>query len=122
MVAADSPGASWPNNAVNGRDSNHLCEQRRAHEAEYALFGRRGRPSNEFPGARREWGWQYVFPARELSKGPRTGIAAVVGILVGTVMLRWSRAQETTGITRSTTVFQFAQRFITSFADLRQTS
>ncbi|MDY7078944.1 MAG: tyrosine-type recombinase/integrase [Chloroflexota bacterium] len=27
----------------------------------------------EHPDANREWGWQYVFPARSLSEDPRTG-------------------------------------------------
>jgi integron integrase len=29
--------------------------------------------SRKFPNAAREWGWQYVFPARTLSKDPQTG-------------------------------------------------
>jgi integron integrase len=28
----------------------------------------------KYPGAAKEWGWQYVFPAKELSVDPRSGI------------------------------------------------
>ena len=28
----------------------------------------------KYPNANREWGWQYVFPAKSMSKDPRTGI------------------------------------------------
>jgi site-specific recombinase XerD len=27
----------------------------------------------KYPKAAKEWGWQYVFPARDLSKDPRSG-------------------------------------------------
>jgi integron integrase len=33
-----------------------------------------GALDRKYPKAAREWGWQYVFPARDLSKDPRTGI------------------------------------------------
>jgi integron integrase len=33
-----------------------------------------GALDRKYPGAAREWGWQYVFPARDLSTDPRTGI------------------------------------------------
>jgi integron integrase len=32
-----------------------------------------GALERKYPKAAREWGWQYVFPARDLSKDPRTG-------------------------------------------------
>lgn len=28
----------------------------------------------KYPNANRDWGWQYVFPAKKLSKDPRTGV------------------------------------------------
>jgi hypothetical protein len=31
-------------------------------------------PLMNLPNAAREWGWQYVFPARDLSTDPRSGI------------------------------------------------
>ena len=30
--------------------------------------------SRKYPNAGREWGWQYLFPARDLSVDPRTGV------------------------------------------------
>jgi integron integrase len=33
-----------------------------------------GALERKYPGAPRQWGWQYVFPARDLSTDPRTGI------------------------------------------------
>ncbi len=55
----------------------HLLRVRELHERDladavapvflpYAL-------SRKYPGAGREWGWQYVFPAAGLSEDPRTG-------------------------------------------------
>ncbi len=29
---------------------------------------------HKYPGAARDWGWQYVFPARSISRDPRSGI------------------------------------------------
>ena len=33
-----------------------------------------GALDRKYPNAARSWGWQYVFPARDLSKDPRTGV------------------------------------------------
>ena len=33
-----------------------------------------GALDRKYPKAAREWGWQYVFPARDLSKDPRSGV------------------------------------------------
>ena len=30
--------------------------------------------ARKYPGAAKEWGWQYVFPARDLSVDPRSGV------------------------------------------------
>src|SRR3569623_1391529 len=30
--------------------------------------------ARKYPGAAREWAWQYVFPARDISRDPRTGV------------------------------------------------
>jgi hypothetical protein len=44
------------------RDSNHLCEQLGAHEAEYALsFEERGRPSNQRTGIGKTAAWPTRF-------------------------------------------------------------
>jgi integrase len=56
----------------------HLANVRLKHEEDL----RAGRGSvylpgaldRKYPNAAREWGWQYVFPARDLSTDPRSGI------------------------------------------------
>ena len=54
-----------------------LAEARRIHERDVgAGFGRVWMPdalARKFPGASREWGWQYVFPASTRSTDPRDG-------------------------------------------------
>ena len=57
---------------------NHLAKVKAIHESDlekrcgevympYAL-------ARKYPNAAREWGWQYVFPARNLSTDPRSGV------------------------------------------------
>ncbi len=55
----------------------HLEEVRKLHRAD--LEDGRGEVylpgalARKYPGAAREWGWQYVFPSRRLSADPRSG-------------------------------------------------
>jgi len=63
--------------AVVERLRAHLAAGRRRHEEELAA-GRGGVWLPEalgvkFPAAAREWAWQWVFPARQLSKDPDSG-------------------------------------------------
>ncbi|HEX7916088.1 integron integrase, partial [Rudaea sp.] len=54
-----------------------LDEARRIHGADLAAgFGETWLPhalARKYPGAAREWGWQYVFPATQRSHDPRDG-------------------------------------------------
>jgi integron integrase len=43
-------------------------------QAGYGAVYLPGALDRKYPGAPREWGWQYVFPARGLATDPRTGI------------------------------------------------
>jgi len=43
-------------------------------QAGYGAVYLPGALDRKYPGAPREWGWQYIFPARGLAKDPRTGI------------------------------------------------
>ncbi|WP_444979539.1 integron integrase [Geobacter hydrogenophilus] len=56
----------------------HLTGIRRLHDEDLrAGFGEVHLPhalGNKYPNAGREWGWQYVFPAKQLSVDPRTGV------------------------------------------------
>lgn len=56
---------------------NHLVRVRELHEQDLnGGFGRVYLPhalDRKYPNAGREWGWQYVFPARARSRDPRSG-------------------------------------------------
>ena len=58
--------------------ANHLSRVRSIHEEDFAAgLGAVYLPSaleRKYPNASREWGWQYVFPARQFSVDPRSGI------------------------------------------------
>lgn len=57
---------------------NHLAKVKAIHESD--LEKRHGEVympyalARKYPNAAREWGWQYVFPARNLSTDPRSGV------------------------------------------------
>jgi len=55
----------------------HLKRVKTIHENDLSQgYGRVYLPyalSRKYPNADREWGWQYVFPSKSLSKDPRTG-------------------------------------------------
>ena len=57
---------------------NHFAKVKALHVADLAQgYGEVYLPhalARKYPGAGREWGWQYVFPARHLSGDPRTGV------------------------------------------------
>ena len=55
----------------------HLAGVRLTHEEDLRAGGGAvylpGALDRKYPNAAREWGWQYVFPARDLSRDPRSG-------------------------------------------------
>jgi integron integrase len=55
-----------------------LERAREVHQADLALgYGAAHLPhalERKYPGAAREWGWQYVFPASKRTEDPRTGV------------------------------------------------
>jgi len=55
----------------------HLARVKLTHQedlqAGYGTVYLPGALDRKYPGAPREWGWQYVFPARGLATDPRTG-------------------------------------------------
>lgn len=57
---------------------NHFAKVKALHEADVAQgHGEVSLPhalARKYPGAGRAWGGPYVFPARHLSEGPRTGV------------------------------------------------
>ena len=56
----------------------HLVYVKRLHQSDLATgYGRVYLPyalARKYPNADRQWGWQYVFPAKALSKDPRSGM------------------------------------------------
>jgi integron integrase len=64
--------------SVNAPLVAQLDEARRIHERDLALgFGAVSLPdalARKYPGAAREWAWQYVFPASKRSLDPRDGM------------------------------------------------
>lgn len=65
-----------PESAVSGL-KGHLAKVKMLHEEDLAAgFGEVYLPfalDKKYPNAGREWGWQYVFPSRQLSADPRSG-------------------------------------------------
>ena len=56
----------------------HLVEVRELHARDLCDgFGATWLPNalqRKYPGAARDWGWQYVFPSRNISRDPRSGV------------------------------------------------
>jgi integrase len=56
----------------------HLARVRLGHEEDlrrgYGSVYLPGALDRKYPKAAQEWGWQYVFPARDLSTDPRSGV------------------------------------------------
>jgi integron integrase len=63
--------------SIAGLLENHLQKAKVLHEQDLARgYGDVYLPhalARKYPRAGREWGWQYVFPARDLSRDPRGG-------------------------------------------------
>jgi integron integrase len=72
-----------------------------------------GALDRKYPGAPREWGWQYVFPARDLSKDPRTGIVRRHHLEEATVHRAIKIAAVRTGISKRISSHTFRHSFAT---------
>jgi len=82
-----------------------------------------GALDRKYPGAPREWGWQYVFPARDLSTDPRTSITRRHHLDEASVHRAIKIAVARTGIAKrvSSHTFRhsFATRLLQRGADIR---
>jgi len=66
--------------SVKAPPANHLIEVKSLHESDLARgYGQVHLPdalNRKYPNAGKEWAWQYVFPANNLSVDPRSGTPA----------------------------------------------
>jgi integron integrase len=82
-----------------------------------------GALDRKYPAAPREWGWQYVFPARDRSTDPRSGVTRRHHLEEATVHRAIKIAAARTGITKHVSSHVFRHSFATSLmqrgADIR---
>ena len=67
----------------------------------------------KFPGAAKEWKWQYVFPSAVLSIDPRTGIQRRHHAHEGSVGREITNAVKRSGISKRATSHSFRHSFAT---------
>lgn len=72
-----------------------------------------GALAKKYPNASKEWGWQYVFPARDLSVDPRSGHTKRHHIDPSTINKAIKRAVGKAGITKRVTAHTFRHSFAT---------
>jgi integron integrase len=91
--------------------------------ARYGAVYLPGALDRKYPGAPKEWGWQYVFPARDLSTDPRTGITRRHHLDEGSVHRAIKLATARAGVAKraSSHTFRhsFATRLLQRGADIR---
>jgi integron integrase len=73
-----------------------------------------GALDRKYPNAAREWGWQYVFPARDLSTDPRTGIVRRHHLDEATINKAIKAAVRRVGIAKQVSSHTFRHSFATS--------
>jgi len=96
----------------------HLERVRLTHQSDlengYGAVFLPGALDRKYPAAPREWGWQYVFPARDLSTDPRTGIVRRHHLEEATVHRAIKIAVARAGIVKRVSSHTFRHSFATA--------
>lgn len=96
---------------------NHLSRVRVIHEQDLAQgYGEVYMPyalARKYPSAAKEWGWQYVFPARSLSPDPRSGKVRRHHVDPSVINKAIKVAVHKTGITKRISAHTFRHSFAT---------
>jgi integrase len=71
-----------------------------------------GALDRKHPGAAWEWGWQYVFPERDLSVDPRTGVTRRRHVDKGTIHHAIKLAVSRVGVTKQVSSHTFRHSFV----------
>jgi len=69
--------------------------------------------ARKYPNAEKEWGWQYVFPSRDLSKDPRGGEIRRHHIDPGVINKGIKSAAQKAGLTKRISAHTFRHSFAT---------
>ena len=67
----------------------------------------------KYPGAAKEWGWQYLFPARDVSTDPRSGVVRRHHVDPGVVNKAIKVAARRAGLTKVISAHTFRHSFAT---------
>jgi site-specific recombinase XerD len=70
--------------------------------------------ARKYPNAAREWGWQYVFPARDVSTDPLTGVARRHHVDPSVVNKGIKVAARRAGLTKIISAHTFRHSFATA--------
>ena len=95
----------------------HLSWVKALHERDLrAGYGRVYLPyalTKKYPNADREWGWQYIFPSRSLSRDPRTGAVRRHHASETGLQRAVKRALRAVGVSKAASCHTFRHSFAT---------